>query len=98
MALSFTPKSPLILPNQLIPTISTMTIAEPKQVKNCCGFTSCKKKLSLTDMSCRCGQRFCVNHRLPETHCCTHDFKKIGLSTLQSQLIKCNGDKMIERL
>ena len=41
-----------------------------------CEKSGCKKKLKLTDMSCVCGKTFCINHRLPESHCCSYDFTK----------------------
>ena len=41
-----------------------------------CNFEGCKKKLKLTDMQCVCCKNFCINHRLPEYHDCTFDFKK----------------------
>ena len=36
----------------------------------------CKKKLTLTDMKCRCGVKLCTKHRLPEQHQCSYNFKK----------------------
>ena len=36
----------------------------------------CNKKLLLTDHKCRCGIIFCSNHRLPEQHDCTYNFKQ----------------------
>lgn len=41
-----------------------------------CSFKNCNKKLKLTDMKCVCDFTFCINHRLPESHKCTYDFKK----------------------
>ena len=41
------------------------------------GKNKCKKKLKLTDMSCRCGKRFCSTHRLPENHNCSIDYAQI---------------------
>jgi len=35
-----------------------------------CQHESCKKKLSITDFPCKCEKKYCVNHRLPETHNC----------------------------
>jgi predicted nucleic acid binding AN1-type Zn finger protein len=35
-----------------------------------CQHVSCKKKLFITDFPCKCEKRFCVNHRLPESHQC----------------------------
>jgi predicted nucleic acid binding AN1-type Zn finger protein len=35
-----------------------------------CHHELCKKKLSITDLECKCNKRFCMNHRLPESHNC----------------------------
>ena len=43
--------------------------------KNRCTFEGCKKKLKLTDMACKCTQRYCQKHRLPESHSCSWDPK-----------------------
>ena len=46
-----------------------------KKKKNRCAFEGCRKKLKLTDMDCKCKNRFCSLHRLPETHNCSWDPK-----------------------
>ena len=46
-----------------------------KKKKNRCAFDGCRKKLKLTDMDCKCKNRFCSLHRLPETHNCSWDPK-----------------------
>ena len=40
-----------------------------------CKFKTCRKKLKISDMPCRCRKLFCSKHRLPETHHCTWDPK-----------------------
>ena len=42
-----------------------------------CNQSDCKKKLMLSDMPCRCSKRFCLKHRLPETHECGFDHKNV---------------------
>ena len=44
-----------------------------------CAFDGCNKKLKLTDLECVCCKVFCINHRLPESHACTYDFKQIKI-------------------
>lgn len=44
-----------------------------KKKKNRCAFKGCKKKLKLTNMECKCKNRFCDKHRLPESHNCKWD-------------------------
>jgi predicted nucleic acid binding AN1-type Zn finger protein len=70
--------------------LSTQIDKNEHNKKRCCA-VDCKKKLTLTDTNCRCGQRYCVIHRLPETHACTFDFKEIGISTLQKTLVRVDG-------
>jgi predicted nucleic acid binding AN1-type Zn finger protein len=57
-------------------------------------FPGCGKKLLLTDMECKCTYRFCGTHRLPESHACTHDYKKEGAERLQAQLVTCVADRV----
>jgi len=42
-----------------------------KSKKNRCFLDGCGKKLKLTDMACRCQNRYCQKHRLPESHTCS---------------------------
>lgn len=51
-----------------------------------CQFASCKRKLALSDMPCRCKMTFCQHHRLGEQHACSFDYKKIGQELLAKQL------------
>jgi hypothetical protein len=62
------------------------------QPKNRCG--CCRKKLTLTDMECRCKIRFCAAHRLPEEHACSFDHRGLARATLTQQLVKVVGDKL----
>ena len=47
-----------------------------KKSKKIYNFINFKKKLKLTDLVCNCDFRFCSNHRLPELHSCTQNFKE----------------------
>lgn len=47
-----------------------------KQQPNRCFL--CRKRVGLTGFKCRCGSMFCSNHRYPETHECSFDFKTAG--------------------
>ena len=42
----------------------------------------CKKKLSILDFGCRCGNLYCSVHRLPEQHNCSFDYEKMGKDIL----------------
>lgn len=35
-----------------------------------CSHKDCRKKLKLTDLECKCGNRFCTEHRLQQEHQC----------------------------
>ena len=65
---------------------------QPK--KNRCFHSDCKKKLSLCDITCKCKERFCSQHRLPEDHACTYDFKKAGKTELENSMPKVDGNKL----
>ena len=45
-----------------------------KKKKKRCNHPECKKKLTLTDMACRCRKCFCANHSLTELDKCTFVF------------------------
>jgi predicted nucleic acid binding AN1-type Zn finger protein len=68
---------------------------EPKKKPaNRCSERACNKKLMLTDITCKCCQRFCSAHRMPESHACTYDFKAAGKKLLETNLLKVDGSKM----
>jgi predicted nucleic acid binding AN1-type Zn finger protein len=52
-------------------------MTETKKKKPRCSFEGCNKKLTITDMVCRCGNKYCQLHRVPETHDCSFNFKKM---------------------
>lgn len=79
---------------------STMPDSTPKKLVKTskhCHHIDCKKKLLLSDVTCKCMERFCSLHRLPELHACTYDFKEIGKIQLSNALPKVEGSKL-ERL
>ena len=45
----------------------------------------CRTKLSLLDQECKCGNKFCAKHRLPENHNCSFNFKEEGRRILMKQ-------------
>jgi predicted nucleic acid binding AN1-type Zn finger protein len=84
------------VPQMRTPTVDTpLSLDAPAEPKNRCGV--CRKKLKLTDYECRCSARFCSQHRLPEEHSCTYDFKAAGRTQLSKQLEKAVADK-VERI
>ena len=72
-----------------------------KPLKQLCSYANpskpdecCKKRLLLTDVSCRCGFRFCSIHRPSEEHACSYDYKKAGYTQLSTLLVHVSGKKM----
>lgn len=59
-----------------------------------CSHSECKKKVVL-DVQCKCTKVFCSEHRLPEDHGCSYDFKAEGKSTLSAALVKVVGEKVL---
>jgi hypothetical protein len=73
--------------------------AKPTTVKsNRCSHAECKRKLMLTDVTCKCDKRYCISHRHPESHSCAFDYKASGLAHLSTILVKANGDRLKERI
>lgn len=52
----------------------------------------CKKSTAVMAFHCKCGGRFCIKHRYPETHCCTFDHKSEGKSN-----ISANNPKIVAK-
>jgi hypothetical protein len=74
------------------PISETVVESEKKEKETRCW--TCKKKLSLTDISCRCGHFFCSLHRYSDKHACDFDYK----SQQKSQLSKANPLVSAEKL
>ena len=51
--------------------MSTPTLPKKKKKKKRCALKTCKHKLKLTDMKCRCNLIYCSHHRYPEMHKCS---------------------------
>lgn len=64
-----------------------------KPKHNRCHHDSCKKKVSLMGIVCKCGYKYCVTHSLPEIHNCTYDFK--CKENLEKKLIKVESVKVL---
>lgn len=72
--------------------LSSTAASSKKTAANRC--PTCAKKLSLTDLACRCGTRHCSAHRLPEAHACAHDFRADAQKVLTAQLERVAGEKV----
>jgi predicted nucleic acid binding AN1-type Zn finger protein len=64
--------------------------------KNRCG--CCQSKLKLTDLTCKCGQRFCSKHFFAELHNCTYDFKASAMENLKKTIDVGKLKEKLERI
>ena len=75
-------------------TLSDAAAGAAKPKKNRCAAPNCSRRLALTDFDCRCGTRYCAEHRVPEAHACTFDFRAAARGALATQLNRVVGDKL----
>lgn len=55
----------------------------------------CNKKINLgMEFTCRCGKLLCSQHRLPETHECSFDYKLFGKEVLKKENPVVAADKL----
>lgn len=80
------------------PVLTSVSVSEKK--KKCCPFGDCRIRMKPTDtiIVCRCGQSFCATHRLPEQHACGFNFRTAATQLLSTQLVKCAGDRLVDKL
>lgn len=81
-------------------TMSSISEVSASEKKKKCPFGDCKYRMKPSDtiIICRCGTSFCPSHRLPEMHACAYNYRAAAINHLSSQLVKCNGDRMIDKL
>ena len=60
-------------------------MTENKKKKPRCSLEGCNNKLKITDMSCRCGNRYCAEHRVSESHDCSFNYKLIDSEKFMKQ-------------
>ncbi|PPS07285.1 hypothetical protein GOBAR_AA13359 [Gossypium barbadense] len=64
---------------------------EPKAANRC---FICRKKVGLTGFKCRCENTFCGEHRYPEKHECSFDFKGVGRDAIAKANPVVKADKV----
>lgn len=74
-----------------VPAVDLAAATKKPSANRC---ATCSKKLTLTDLACRCGTRHCTAHRLPEAHACQHDFRADAQKILTAQLERVAGEKV----
>ncbi|XP_010422172.1 PREDICTED: zinc finger A20 and AN1 domain-containing stress-associated protein 7-like [Camelina sativa] len=55
---------------------------------------SCNKKVGVMGFKCKCGSTFCGNHRYPEKHECSFDFKEVGRDAIAKANPVIKADKV----
>ena len=73
-------------------TIPIVDIKMESKKKSKCPM--CNKKLCLTDIICKCGKKFCMLHRQPESHNCTFDIAGEKNSILCQNSIRLECSKI----
>ncbi|KAK8710606.1 hypothetical protein V6N13_145920 [Hibiscus sabdariffa] len=66
-------------------------LAERKLANRC---FICRKKVGLTAFKCRCESTFCGEHRYPEKHECSFDFKGAGRDAIAKANPVVKADKV----
>ena len=79
------------------PQTAHIQTIEPTK-KNICAHESCKRKLQLSAVACRCGKRFCSTHSYFVDHSCQYDYRNTSSTILQKQLVKCVNDKLENKI
>jgi len=59
-----------------------------------CKMCSKRLRIGLSGIKCKCGLRFCADHKAEGKHNCTWDWKASGKATLQGQLTACIPQKV----
>lgn len=54
----------------------------------------CNKKVGIMGFKCKCGSTFCGDHRYPETHDCSFDFKEMGRGAIAKANPVVKADKL----
>lgn len=72
-------------------TITTDNFTTPVKKRRC---PCCNKKLGLVVFTCKCGGKYCAEHRMSEHHACTYDYKQEAAKRLEAQLVKVVADKI----
>ncbi|KAG9412781.1 AN1-type zinc finger protein 4 [Aphanomyces cochlioides] len=56
---------------------------------------TCRAKLGLATVSCKCGYTFCRSHRYPEMHQCRYDYKRENKRKLELLNPALRPDKLV---
>uniref|UniRef100_A0A1J3JX76 Zinc finger A20 and AN1 domain-containing stress-associated protein 9 n=1 Tax=Noccaea caerulescens TaxID=107243 RepID=A0A1J3JX76_NOCCA len=65
--------------------------SEPSRPNRC---LCCNKKVGILGFKCKCGSTFCGEHRYPERHDCSFDFKQVGRGAIAKANPVVKADKL----
>jgi len=68
-----------------------------KEKTSRCAVEGCKKKIPVVDRlmcQCKCAKQHCINHRFPENHSCTFDFRNAVDRVSAIEKIRCVAPKL----
>ena len=82
------------LKNDLKYKLENINVVTNKQTR--CSFSTCKTKLKLFDMGCKCEKRFCMKHRFPEEHNCDYDYTQRDSSLADK--MRCVACKTVDKI
>jgi len=69
-----------------------MNIKESNKCKEC------NRKLKLSDIKCKCNNRYCIEHIFSKDHGCEYDFKGDFKKILFTQNKKLKSNNKLEKL
>lgn len=56
----------------------------------------CKRNIGLLGFKCKCKNVYCVNHKYPEQHQCSFDFKETQKKRLEKELVQVLPEKVVK--
>ncbi|MCL7023506.1 hypothetical protein MKW94_011445 [Papaver nudicaule] len=60
--------------------------------------STCRKKVGLTAIKCKCGMTYCATHRYPEKHGCTFDYKALGRNAISKANPVVKAEKLDDKI
>jgi predicted nucleic acid binding AN1-type Zn finger protein len=55
----------------------------------------CGRRANGLDIVCKCGQTFCMVHRMPEDHHCSFDYKQFERNRLMTEMERSNQSQFL---
>lgn len=55
----------------------------------------CNKKVNFLGIICKCGGKYCMDHRLPEKHNCLYNYRVEATTVLMKSLTSNNPPKSV---